>query len=135
MRLPRPLRGVLLTWHITGSVSWFAFLVGQVWLPWFPFEGLLIIAASIAVPTGVLLALTSQIGFIRQRWVVAKLVGTLIILSAGVLSMCGHTVPYSRLAAVGALWGIIWLSATRPWGKTAYGRSVGRYGRHTSTTS
>lgn len=130
MRLPRPLRGVLLTWHITGSVSWFAFLVGQVWLPWFPFEGLLIIAASIAVPTGVLLALTSQIGFIRYRWVVAKLVGTVAVLAIAALSLCGHAAPYSRLVAVAVLWGLIWLSTARPGGRTAYGRVVIRHGRH-----
>lgn len=131
MQLPRPLRSVLLAWHITGSVSWFAFLAGQVWLPWIPFGGLLIVAVSVAVPTGVLLALTSQIGIIRYRWVVAKLVGTVAILAAGALSVCGHVVPYSRLAAVGMLWGIIWLSAARPWGKTRYGQVAHRYGRHT----
>lgn len=118
MRLSRPLRAVVLTWHITGAGSWFAFLAGQVWLPWFPFEGLLIVAASIAVPTGVLLAITSPLGLVRYWWMVAKLVGTLALLAAGTLAVYGHLVPYSRLAGVGVLWVLTWLSAARPWGKT-----------------
>lgn len=129
MRLSRPLRAVLLAWHITGSVSWFAFLAGQIWLPWFPFEGLLIVAASIAVPTGILLAMTSPLGFARYWWLSWKLTGSLLVGGLGAWTVyTGRAVPYSRTAGLLVLWGCIWLSVARPWGKTPYGQR--RHGRH-----
>lgn len=117
MRLPRPLRAVVLAWHIAGSVSWFAFLVGQVWLPWFPFQGLLIVATSVAVPTGVILLLTSPPSLLDQWWLRIKVLSTLAVLTSAALALHGHYIPYSRVASVGVLWGCVWLSTARPWSR------------------
>jgi hypothetical protein len=129
VRLPRPLRAVVLAWHIAGSVSWFAFLAGQVWLPWFPFQGLLIVAASVAVSTGVILLLTSPPSLLDQRWLRFKILGTLAVMVSAALAMHGHYIPYSRVAAVGVLWGCIWLSTARPWSRARKSQLLGRHAR------
>lgn len=134
MRLNWPLRAVLLACHITGTVSWFAFLAGQLVLPWIPFEGLLLGAASIALPTGVLLAMTSPLGFVRYWWLSAKLAGSLAVGGLGAWAVhTGRALPYSRPAGLAVLGLCIWLSVARPWGKTPYGQGFTSkpLGRHT----
>ena len=129
MRLPRPLRAIVLAWHITGSISWFAFLVGQVWLPWIPFQGLLVVATSVAVSTGVILLLTSPPSLLDQGWLRLKILATLAVMVSAALALHRHYIPYSRVAAAGVLWGCVWLSTARPWSRPRQARLLGRHAR------
>jgi hypothetical protein len=132
MRLPRPVRSVMLAWHITAAAGWLALLAAAVAFPWYDFDGLLLVDVSIALSTGLLLATLSPMGLARQWWIVGKLAGSALLLAAGALALRNWYLPWSRPAGLAVLWVLVWLSVARPWGKTPYGKVVTRrqHGRH-----
>lgn len=134
MRRSRPLRSILIAWHITTAAGWFALLAVQVIVPWQDLKIYLLETVAIAVVTGLWLALGSRIGLFRHWWMIGKLLGTMGLLTLGGLTLRGHTVPYGRWAGLMTLWLLVWLSVARPVGKTPYGRRVAHRGRHGSST-
>jgi uncharacterized membrane protein SirB2 len=121
---------MLLAWHITASAGWFALLATQVITPWQDLRVYLVETATIALGTGVWLALGSQQGLFRYWWLVCKQLGVLILLVLGGTALRGVTIPYARWAGLAVLWAIVWLSVARPGGRTPHGRAIGRRGRH-----
>lgn len=130
MRLPRPVHNVLLTWHITAAVGWFALVAVQLVAPRNDVRVYLVASAATALTTGLVLALASQIGLGRHWWVLAKLLGSAFVGGLGVASLAGYQIPDAAYGGLLGLWALVWLSVARPWGKTPYGREMARRGRH-----
>ena len=117
MRRSRPLRFILIAWHITAGAGWFALLAAQVIVPWQDLKIYLLETVTVAVVTGLWLALGSRIGLFRYWWVIGKLLGTVGLLVLGGLALRGHVVPYSRWVGLIVLWLLVWLSVARPGGR------------------
>lgn len=132
MRRSKPLRMMLLAWHITAAAGWFALLAVQVITPWRDLKVYLLETVAITIGTGFWLALGSQLGLFKYWWLVVKQVGVLGLLTVGGLTLAGHPVPYGRWAGLMVLWALVWLSVARPGGRTSYGQKVARRGRHVS---
>ena len=130
MRLSRPLHTVILTWHIIAAAGWFALVAAQIVLPQQDLRRYLVGAAAVALVTGIMLALASQIGLIRYWWVVAKLVGTSLLAALGLASLAGWSIPWAPCVGLVVLWGLVWLSVARPWRRTPHGRAMQYRGRH-----
>lgn len=128
MRRARPLRAVLLTWHITAAAGWFTLLAVQIIVPWQDLKVYLAETAVIAMGTGLLLALTSPLGLFKHWWIIGKLIGSLVLINLGALALRGYTVPAARWVGLVTLWILVWLSVTRSGGRTAHGRNS--QGRH-----
>lgn len=127
MRMSRPLHNVILAAHIMAAASWPVLLVLQVDMYWENFQGYLLIVASVTVGTGTILAAFTPMGFVRYRWMVTKLVGTAALVTTGALALQGIQLPFSRLAGLTVLWGLIWLSVARPGGKVGRPRRRARH--------
>lgn len=130
MRLPKSLHNITLTCHIIAASGWFALIAVQLVIPRADVRVYLVSAAGVALVTGLVLALASQIGLGRYWWVLAKLLGSGIVGGLGVASLAGYQIPGSAYGGLLGLWALVWLSVARPWGKTPYGREVTQRGRH-----
>lgn len=130
MRLSRPLHTIALTWHILSASGWFALVAVQLVIPRAEVRAYLIIAAGVALVTGLILALASQVGLLRYWWVLAKLLGSGLVGGLGVASLAGYQIPDAAYGGLLGLWALVWLSVAKPWGRTPYGREVMRRGRH-----
>jgi hypothetical protein len=126
MRRSRPLRTVLLSGHTIATAGWFDLLAVQLIRPQYRLTSYLIESAIIAVVTGVWLALGTAIGLIRYWWVVGKLCGTVALLTSGVLTLQGCSLPGVRPVGLAVLGLLVWLSVARPGGKTPYGQRMVR---------
>jgi hypothetical protein len=130
-RLSRPLHTVVLTWHITSAAGWFALVVAQLAEPREDLRRYLVGTAAVALVSGLVLALASQIGLFRYWWVVAKLAGSTLLAALGLASLAGWSIPWAPYVGLVALWGLIWLSVARPWRRTPHGVQMAkRRGKH-----
>lgn len=130
MRLSRPFHTIIVTWHILATSGWFALVAVQLVMPRFELRPYLVGVAGVALLTGFILAVASQIGLYRYWWVVAKLAGTALLATLGLASLAGWCVPGASYIGLVVLWGLVWLSVARPWRKTPHGRAAARRGRH-----
>lgn len=130
MRLPRLLHTIVLTWHILAAAGWFALVAVQLIAPRAELRVYLISAAGVALASGLILALASQVGLLKHWWVLAKLLGSAAVGGLGVASLAGYQIPDAAYGGLLGLWALVWLSVARPWGKTPYGYEMARRGRH-----